>query len=557
MATPPVDEKPLPYDDAMDMDMKDKEAVDAEASYAADVDYRGSGLKRSLKARHLTFISIGACIGTGIFLGTGGSLAKGGPLGLLMGFSLISSVVISVMVQVCELTTFLPVSGGHIRLAGRFVDPALSAVMGWNYIACWTLILAAELSASAVLVSYWLPADQVNPAAWIAVGTVIVLIFNVFGAGIYGEAEFWFASIKVITICGLIILSIIISAGGGPEGDAIGFRYWHHPGPLVQYDGIEGTTGRFLGFFAVLTQASFSMIGTEMLALAAAECRNPRKVLPQCLRTVWIRIIAFYILAVFVIGIIVSSDNDRLGSSSTAAASPFVIAIENAGIRALPSVINAAILTSALSAGCSDLYTSSRSLYSLAQKGHAPAIFARTMLNGVPHYAVLACWLIGCLAYLASSSGSLVVFNFLVNLTALSGILTWVAISITYLRFRSGMAAQGIPRTSLPWTSRLALPGAYWTLLVIGIVTIFSGWEVFRPGHWDTAGFFSNYLPIAWCVVGYVGFKIFWKTKIVSVSEMDFVTGIQEIEEDARMWDEEEEATKSNTLSEKVLGWFM
>ncbi|KAJ9474752.1 putative Dicarboxylic amino acid permease (putative) [Pseudozyma hubeiensis] len=519
-------------------------------------DHEEYGLHKALKPRHLIFISIGACIGTGIFLGVGNALKSGGPLGLLIGYSLIASVVVAVMLMVCELTTFLPVSGGHIRLAGRFVDPALSAAMGWNYLICWTLILAAELSAAAVLISYWVPTSQINPAVWIAIGSIVVLALNAFSAGIYGEAEFWFASIKVITIMGLIFVSIYITSRGGPDGESIGFAYWRDPGPFVQFRGIEGSTGRFLGFYSVLAQASFSMIGAEMLALAAAECRNPRRVLPICLRTVWIRIVFFYIVSVFMIGLIVPSNNPRLGTESTAAASPFVIAMNTARIRVLPSIINAAIITSALSAGCSDLYTTSRALYALAQKKQAPKIFTRTTKNGVPHYAVAVCWLVGCLAYLGSSAGSGVVFNFLVNLTALSGILTWFSIAITYLRFRAGMRAQSIPRESLPWKSPLTLFAAHWTLLIVGVVLIFSGWEVFRPGRWNSASFFSNYLPLAWFPALYVLFKFLWKTKVVKASEMDFVTGIREIEEDQRRCDEEDALNKPTTTLGKIAKYF-
>ncbi|SPO27935.1 probable general amino acid permease [Ustilago trichophora] len=519
-------------------------------------DHEEHGLQKNLKPRHLIFISIGACVGTGIFLGVGGALKNGGPLGLLIGYSIIASIVVSVMLMVCELTTFLPVSGGYIRLAGRFVDPALSAAMGWNYLICWTLILAAELSAAAVLVSYWIPTSQINPAVWISIGSVIALALNAFSAGVYGEAEFWFASIKVVTILGLILVSIFITSNGGPDGGAIGFKYWKDPGPFVQFRGIQGSSGRFLGFFSVLTQASFSMIGAEMLALAAAECRNPRRVLPVCLRTVWIRIVFFYVVSVFMVGLIVPSNNPRLGTESTAAASPYVIAIQTARIRVLPHIINGAIITSALSAGCSDLYTTSRALYSLAQKKQAPKIFTRTTKNGVPHYAVAVCWLVGCLAYLGSSAGSGQVFNFLVNLTALSGILTWLSIAITYLRFRAGMKAQAIPRSTLPWKSPLSLFAAYWTLLVIGVVLLFSGWEVFRPGKWDSAAFFSNYLPLMWFPASYFGFKYMWKTKVVSPQDMDFVTGLKEIEEDMRRCDEEDEMNKPTTMMGKIVKHF-
>jgi amino acid transporter len=153
-----------------------------------------------------------------------------------------------------EMISYLPVPGGHITLAGRFVDPALSFTLGWNYWYNWTIILPAELAAAAVLIDYWTQSVKLN-GLWIALCLVVVVVINMFGAGVYGECEFWFASIKVLTIVGLIILGIIITSGGGPDHTTIGFRYWRSPGAFVQYKGIEGTLGRFLGFWAVLTQA--------------------------------------------------------------------------------------------------------------------------------------------------------------------------------------------------------------------------------------------------------------------------------------------------------------
>src|SRR5258708_7783936 len=175
------------------------------------------------------------------------------------------------------------------------------------------------------------------------------------------------------------ILGIILDLGGGPNHDRIGFRYWKHPGPFVQYRDIGGSWGRFLGFWTVLTQAAFSFIGTEIVAIAAGEAKNPRRNLPRAIKRVYIRILLFYIGGTAVIGILVPSNDKRLGLTSDAASSPFVIAyvsdshtpatsnntsttIKRAAIGGLPSVINAALLTSACSAASSDLYTSSRAL---------------------------------------------------------------------------------------------------------------------------------------------------------------------------------------------------
>ena len=171
------------------------------------------------------------------------------------------------------------------------------------------------------------------------------------------------STFKVLTIVGLIILCIVIDLGGAPGHDRLGFRYWKNPGPFVQYKEIAGTTGRFLGWWAVMTQAAFSYIGTEIVAIAAGEAKNPRRNLPKAIKRVYIRILLFYIGGTFIIGLLVPSNDPGLNlNSGDAASSPFVIAIETAGIKGLPSVINACLLTSAWSAGNSDLYCSSRAL---------------------------------------------------------------------------------------------------------------------------------------------------------------------------------------------------
>jgi amino acid transporter len=134
-----------------------------------------------------------------------------------------------------------------MRLSGRFVDRSLSAAMSWNYWYRWALISAAEAAAVATLTTYW--TDSINSSVCIALSLLTTLGINLASPLIYAEVEFYMASIKVLTIVGLIILSIIINAGGAPEGDYIGFKYWKDPGPFIQYEGVQGSSGRFLGFF--------------------------------------------------------------------------------------------------------------------------------------------------------------------------------------------------------------------------------------------------------------------------------------------------------------------
>ncbi|KAJ5716992.1 hypothetical protein N7488_002638 [Penicillium malachiteum] len=329
----------------------------------------------------------------GLFLGTGTELEDGGPAGLLLGFCIMASVLYSVMVSLGEMASQFPIPGGQFALAGRFNSPELGFAMGILFWFNYIVVLPAEISAAAVLITYWTPAGQTdsicttgicNNAMWVGLMLIVMYLVNYAGTRVFGEMEFYFCSIKVITIIGLIIVGIVISAGGGPDHEAIGFKFWRETGGFVQYDRIAGAKGRFLGFFSVLINAAFAFIGSEITAIAAAETADPQRNVPRAIKSVWIRLILFYICSAFMIGILVSPSDPSLNLASTAAKSPFFIAIENAGISVLPSIINAALLTSAWSAGIADLFVSTRTLYGLATRGHAPKIFLKTRKDGFP-----------------------------------------------------------------------------------------------------------------------------------------------------------------------------
>jgi len=489
-------------------------------------------LHRQLKNRHIAMISIGGVIGTGLFLGTANSLQNGGPLGLLLGYLIVGTICYSVMISLGEMIAYLPIPGGHIKLAERFVDGAFSFTMGWNYWYNWTIILPAELSAAAVLVNFWDKNTKLN-SLWIIICLIVVVSINFLGAGAYGEAEFIFASIKVITIVGLLILGMILDLGGGPDGDRIGFRYWENPGPFVQFHGISGAWGRFLGLWAVMTQAAFSFIGTEIVAIAAGEAKNPRRNLPKAIRRVYIRILLFYIGGVFIIGLLVPSNDPNLGlGKGTAAASPFVIAIKRSGIKVLPHIINGCLLTSAWSAASSDMYTSSRALYGLAVAGNAPAIFMRTNRRGLPWVALMVSTVFAFLAFMGVQSGSGKVFGWFANMTAVAGLMSWFGISVTYIRFYAGTKAQGLDRLTLPYYSNLQPYAAWYGAISCLIICFFSGWTVFLKDNWDTATFVTNYFPLALFPILYVGAKWWKRTSMLDPSEMDFHSGLAEIEAD-------------------------
>ncbi|OAL28711.1 hypothetical protein AYO22_02576 [Fonsecaea multimorphosa] len=536
-------------------------------------DAKVNGLHRQLKPRHMQMIAIGGVIGTGLFLGTGNNLANGGPAGLLIAYCLMASLLFSVMVALGEMVSKFPIPGGQFALASRFVAPELGFAMGWLYwykyghslrtlymtcslfTAILEVVLPAEISAAAVIISYWTPAGQpdstcttgiCNNALWVGLMLIVVWAINFAGTRVFGELEFWFASIKVITILGLIIAGIVITSGGGPNHESIGFRYWHETGGFVQYAGIPGAEGRFLGFFSVLISAAFAFIGTEITAIAAAETANPQRSVPRAIKGVWIRLCLFYIISAFMIGLLVSPTDPSLNLSSTAAKSPFVIAmkvftlsqrplnaklipvLQNAGISALPSVVNAALLTSAWSAGVADLFVSSRTLYGLYSRGHAFKILGKTRQDGLPWVAVVVGAAFSLLSFMAASKGKAgTAFGYFANMTAICGIISWSGILWTSIRWHKGLKVNGFDRKSLPYRAPLQPYLSYYGLAVCVIVLIFGGFGSFIH-KFDTSSFITTYFPIPFFAVLLFGYKFFQRSEMVKYEDFDLVTGASE-----------------------------
>jgi yeast amino acid transporter len=420
-------------------------------------------------------------IGTGLFVGSGRILSLVGPAPLFMGYLSMTLLVWNVMNNLGEMATYLPLKGISIPyLVERFVEPSLAFASGWNYWYAYAMLVGAEASAGAILLDYW--KTPVPCGVWITIILLVTLGLNIFAVEIFGEAEFWFASIKFITIMGLILVSLVIMLGGAPNGERIGFRYWHEPGAINPYL-VPGDTGRFLAFWTAFVRAGFAFITSpELIALAAGETIAPRRNIPKAARRFVWRLAIFYGLGSLMVGVIVPSDNPNLLSpDSNANASPWVIGIQIAGIAVLNHIINAAILTSAWSAGNAFLYSGSQVLYSLALNGQAPKFFARTTKRGVPWVAVLATWAVGLLAYLNVSNDGATVFEWFMNISTISGFIAWVVVMVTYLRFRSALHFHGLLHT-LPFKTPLQPYSTYFFIVLLSVLTITNGFYVFFPG---------------------------------------------------------------------------
>jgi yeast amino acid transporter len=496
--------------------------------------------KRALKSRHVQLIALGGCIGTGLFVGSGAILSNSGPASLLLAYIIMSFVIWSVMNVLGEMTTYVPVAGASPPMyIERFADKSLAFAAGWNYWYAYAFLVPSEITAAAIVVQYWTFA--VPTAAWIAIILVTIIILNAFTVRLYGETEFWFASIKIITICGLIIVGIVIFFGGAPTHDRLGFRYWKNGLAFGEYE-VGGASGRFCGFWNAIVRSGFSFIlSPELITIASGETEAPRRNVPKATRRFIYRLLFFYIMGSLIIGIIVSSQDPRLLSAvsngtSTAAASPFVIGIQNAGIPILNHIINAAILTSAWSAANSFLYAGSRTLYSLAVEGQAPVIFRYCNRWGVPYWSVLTTAAVSLLAFLNVSSGSASAFTWLTNLSTISGFMAWVCVLITYLRFRKAMKFNGIWETR-PFKTPLQPYASYFTIFFVSIVCITNGFNVFVGGNFSGSDFVAAYITIPIFFLLYFGHKVYtknWKW-LRPVEQVDVISGVAEADAMERM----------------------
>ncbi|KAI0120989.1 amino acid permease [Xylariales sp. AK1849] len=488
-------------------------------------------LKRGLQQRHLSMLGIAGAIGTGLFLGLGSAVQTAGPLGALLGYAVIGLVVCAVQFALGEVAALLPVTGAFVRHAEFLVDPALGFAIGWNLVYGNILSIPAEITAICVLFQFWTD-GEISPAVWIVIFIVLTSVVGFSFIRVFGEIEFVFAMIKIILVVFLIILGLVINLGGIPGTPRIGFKYWYDPGPFVELLPIaSGDLGRFLGFWSVMTGAVFSFAGVESLAMAAAEARNPRRAIPRACKRVFARIVIFYVLAVLIVGMLVASNDERLGNDiGTAAQSPFVIAASAAGIPAIPSIVNAVVITSAWSASNQALLSGTRVLYGLALKGQAPKIFLRTTSWGTPYMCVLLFCAFMSLSFMSLGNGALTVFWWLVDLTAAGVLVSWSTILLNHLRLRLAMRRQGIEEERLPWSNWWTVYSSGVALFMCIVILLTSGFTTFVSGNWDTATFVSSYLDIPLVLSAYLIWKYIKQTKIVPLKSIPLSDALEQAE---------------------------
>ncbi|MDF9758999.1 lysine-specific permease [Peribacillus simplex] len=455
-------------------------------------------------------ISLGGTIGTGLFLASGGAIHSAGPGGALVAYVVIGIMVYYLMTSLAEMAAFMPVAGSFRVYASKFVDPSFGFAIGWNYWYNWAITIAAELAAVVLIMKFWFP--DTPSFIWSAIALITMFLINYMSVKGFGEAEFWFAMIKVVTVVIFLITGVLIILGIMGGKDPIGFsNFTMGEGPF---------NGGFFTILGVFMAAGFSFQGTELLGVTAGESEDPEKNIPKAIRSVFWRIILFYILAIFVIGMIIPFTDSRLLSEDVAV-SPFTLVFERAGLAFAASIMNAIILSSVLSAGNSGMYASTRMLWDLARDGKAPKFLGKLDKRGVPVNALIVTSLVGCVAFLASFFGDGVVYIWLLNASGMAGFVTWVGIAIAHYRFRKAYAAQGLDMNALPYRAKGFPFGPIFALVLCIIIIIGQGYQAFSSNGIDWNSMFVSYIGLILFFVLWFGYKIKHKTKVIPLEECD------------------------------------
>lgn len=429
-----------------------------------------------------------------------------------------------------------------------------------------------NIIASVLVIRYWFDkagydGPGANAAIYVALILAAIILINYFGVGLFGEFEFWLSSAKVLIMIGLVFFTLALACGGGPNKDATGFRYWNNPGAFATYRA-TGSTGRFLGFWNVLTSAVFSFLGAELVGVTVGEAQNPRKAVPKAVKLTFYRIVFFYIILIFLLGLnvpynskLLLSANSSVDKTVSAEASPFVVAAVVAGVHAMPDIINACLLIFTFSAANSDLYIATRSLYSLAVEGNAPRIFSRTNSNGIPIYALGVSSAFCLIAFICVDVGAFETFQYFMTLVTIFGILTWISILVSHIYFIRARRAQNVPDTALPYVSPFGIRGSVIALVFACLITIFNGWHTFvynptTETRFDWKKFIVCYIGLPIYVVMIIGYKLLMKSKGVRPGEADLFGGKARIDAEEEEFLAEEFRKRGGKVETKWERWY-
>ncbi|WP_029332328.1 amino acid permease [Exiguobacterium oxidotolerans] len=381
-------------------------------------------LRRDLKTRQLTMIAMGSAIGTGLFLGSGLAISLAGP-SVLISYAIGAFIVLLLMGCLAEMTVAHPTSGAFGTIAERYISPYAGFLVRYSYWVANVLAIGVEVSAIAIYMKYWFP--DVPGYLWILLFAAALIYINATTVHTFATFEYWFSVIKISAILMFIVLGAYLIFGSpSPE---IGPQNFTNAGGFLPF----GISGLWVAVFISL----FSFIGTELIAVTAGEAKDPDVAVPKALKATVFRLSTFYVLTIAVMLMIVPWQ--QAGGIDQ---SPFVKVMQLLSIPYAGGIMNFIILTAALSAMNSQLYASTRMMYSLSKATYAPRIFSRLNAKGVPLFA-LGVSTLGIFLAAVISSQSSVSYPFMMGISMFGAIFTWFMIFISHLYFRKAWERDG------------------------------------------------------------------------------------------------------------------
>lgn len=457
---------------------------------------REHGLRRELTSPQLTMIALGGAIGTGLFLGSKFALSFAGP-SVLFSYVIGGLVAVMLMGALAEMTVAHSTTGSFGAFAEHYISPLAGFLTKYLYWSCIVLAVGTEVTAIGDYMKLWFPA--VPPIIWILLFSAVLIGVNMFNVKAFGTLEYWFSTIKVFAILAFILVAAFLVFGSGNPGYGVD-NYTAEGGFFP-----NGITGMW---FAVVV-AIFSYLSIEMIAVAAGEATDPATSVKKAFKVTVFRLFLFYILTLALILAIAPVGKILAGDS------PFVTVMQVIGIPFADSLINIVVIVAALSAMNSQLYISTRMMFSLARAGQAPAILGRLRKNGAPVNALLL-----CTGGIAVATGVYVLnpesgFTFMMALSMFGAMATWFMIFVTHLAFRRAMKQSG---TVLPYKLRFyPLASAIGAVMMVALLVTTLFIDAFRMTL-----FFG--IPFALVVVAFY-FLIGKRRRIIPVTEVAQAAG--------------------------------
>lgn len=393
-------------------------------------------LNRSLKDRHIRMIAIGGAIGTGLFYGSKGSIQAAGPA-VVLSF-LIGGIFIYLMMRALgEMIVEEPISGSFSAFAYKYSGPYLGFVSGWTYWLMAILGSMGDITVAGIYVNFWFP----EVPRWLVglLFLVLLIAINLIAVKIFGEVEFWFAGIKVIAILCMIGAGCLMIFGGvGNDGVPVGMANIFGHGGFMP-NGMQGV-------LAALVMVTFSFLGVEMVGATAGEAETPEKTYPKAINSILLRILIFYIGAIFVV-VALYPWNDLSFEGS-----PFVAVFSSMGIVAAASIMNFVVLTSALSSMNSNIYVASRMVYNLSLQKNCPKILSKVSKQGTPYVAILVNGAMILVAVVLNYVIPEKIFGYIAGLAVVAGLTSWTTITYSQLKFRRAKIENNEQiRFKMPW----------------------------------------------------------------------------------------------------------